>query len=53
MRITGSALAKTIGDGGLKPGESTALSTLLGNAAIEIANLEERIERLDASLANR
>ena len=46
-----TALAHAVADGDLTPGESAALSTLLGNAAraIEVSELEERIGKLEAS----
>jgi hypothetical protein len=42
-------------DGDITPGESAALSTLVGNAAkaIDLVALDERLKRIEASLALR
>jgi hypothetical protein len=50
-----STLAKGVADGDITPGESAALSTLVSNAAkaIELVALEDRIKRIEASLASR
>jgi hypothetical protein len=48
-----AALARAVADGELTPGESAALSTLLGNAAraIEVSDLEERLAQLETTVA--
>ena len=47
-----TALARAVADGELTPGESAALSTLLGNAAraMEVSDLEQRLAKLEASV---
>jgi hypothetical protein len=46
-----TALAGAVATGELVPGEAAALSSLLGNVAkaIELAEIEERLARLEAS----
>ena len=50
-----SALASAVATGELVPGEAAALSSLLGNVAkaIELADIEERLARLEASAPAR
>lgn len=47
-----TALAKAVADGELTPGESAALSTLLGAAAraIEVSEIEQRLLALESSV---
>jgi hypothetical protein len=50
-----SALASAVATGELVPGEAAALSTLLGNVAkaVELADIEDRLARLEASAPAR